>query len=563
MKKIITFILMLSFLFTNVSAAGTDADIKSQLKNSIIMFLSENQVFINGSLLQLDENPEVVPFTENDRTLVPLRFIIEQFSGEVLWNSQTEEITITIDKKEFLFQINNKTLKFEGKSIEMEAVPKLHLEKTFVPLRVIAENLGKELFYKDGVIIISNEKSLLTDLAGSKQSDIVDSLKNKIFFDDKKDIEETQNSETDFTKLSKYIKGNPASEYLLLKSDKTLAVKRNTILGEGVNVENMNSNLKAQNIEIDSIDDCYFLSTDNKLYSVYTKSSGGSFPRSELDFELEKENIVDFSINDRFLITLTSDGTVEVSLNEGVKKKYSASSEQIIFKYIKQGVYPELKNVKNVFACDEICFVTTNDGKLFGWGRNEFGQLGNGDKKDKKEPVLISDSLNIKYIISESNYTIAITTNNELFGWGRNAGYRLTNFENVITPTKLEGISDVIHCAIEGSYTLAVKNDGTVWITGDISETPFFNNNLKTTKEFIQIPEISNILYANFSLEKENDIFEYITYFSTYGKATRIRAPRYPKSNTIISTDGIEYSWNENSKSAYKKTYSDLCIRYE
>ena len=347
------------------------------------------------------------------------------------------------------------------------------------------------------------------------------------------------------TKMTNNIKYSPATKSLILKSDKTVEIKKD--FGH-IDFDDINKKLKEEGIEIDRIGDFCFLSADNNLYYFYTITNMGKFGRDKLEYKLWKEDIADFSSYDDNLIMLTTSGTVEVVPNKSIKTIYD---DRNTFHYVKQKEYPELKNVKKVFAGEDTCFAVTDDDTLYGWGKNVNGQLGIGDKKDKESPTLISKDLNIKYITSKDGYTLAVTNDGQLYGWGRNSFYRLADFDEVLTPKKLEEISDVSHCAIEGDYSLVVKNDGTAWVLGYIAKTPFFKDNLRITKEFVKIPELSDIIYAD---------FRYISTISMIAPNQRNQSVTITKYNAIITIDGTEYTWEEDSKNSPVKTYSNLYI---
>ena len=558
MKKFLA--LLFSAIFISMPIVNANNEIKAQIKQSVVMFISENEVYIDGELSPLDENPKVVPFIENGRTLVPIRFIIEQFSGAVSWNGDTQEITITIDGKKFLFRINNKIVKLDGKEIEIEAAPVLHLEKTYVPLRVIADNVGKDIFYNDGAIIISDEKLKINDLAEVLRNEITSALKNKTYFN-------IPLSETDFRPLSKYLKSHPQTEYLTLKSDKT-------IISSNLKVDNLNAAIKEQNIEIDRIDDKYFLSTDNKLYWVFDQTKRTSSDlKSEVGFELLKEDVSDFAARGHNIITLSTSGEVEVARSRNFLKDDDDVSEDLDkreSRYLTRRIYPELTNVKNVYMGTENCFVITTDGKLYGWGENSSYELGLGDKKYRPFPSLISEAetLKPKHITSKYGCTLLITEDNELYVWGSNTESRLgKNDAQTHTPLKIDDFSDVIYCEPADEFILAVKNDGTVWVLGKILGLNPDKKDLKfkehkpvlksvSSDKFFKSPALSNMLYVTLYNIVNNGYLD---------PRTKIR--RNLHNQYGITKDGKKAFWSENleetSDGLIKPQEADLYIRYE
>jgi alpha-tubulin suppressor-like RCC1 family protein len=72
-------------------------------------------------------------------------------------------------------------------------------------------------------------------------------------------------------------------------------------------------------------------------------------------------------------------------------------------------------------------------------------------------------------IATGSNYTLALEDNGSVWVWGDNSSGQLGDgtsvFKNV--PTKLESISDVVSIVTGGSHSVALKKDGSVWAWGN------------------------------------------------------------------------------------------------
>lgn len=86
-------------------------------------------------------------------------------------------------------------------------------------------------------------------------------------------------------------------------------------------------------------------------------------------------------------------------------------------------------------------FLITTDHKLYGWGRNEHGQLGVGHTSEVQSspsnPVFIKDS--IRQVACRWNYTLALSDDNKIYGWGQNL-WGMMNDQGVhyTSPTLLE-----------------------------------------------------------------------------------------------------------------------------
>jgi alpha-tubulin suppressor-like RCC1 family protein len=63
----------------------------------------------------------------------------------------------------------------------------------------------------------------------------------------------------------------------------------------------------------------------------------------------------------------------------------------------------------------------TADGRLYAWGNNEWGQVGDGTTTQRATPVAIGGALRFRDIAAHQEFSSALGTNGELYFWGRNA----------------------------------------------------------------------------------------------------------------------------------------------
>ena len=95
----------------------------------------------NDDILGFDEPPII----EDGSTLVPMRFLFEQMRADVVWDSETQTATATIDNKAVTFSIDNVNARINNKSAKMDVPARLVNGKTMVPLRFLLENMGYDV----------------------------------------------------------------------------------------------------------------------------------------------------------------------------------------------------------------------------------------------------------------------------------------------------------------------------------------------------------------------------------------------------------------------------------
>lgn len=114
-------------------------EVFSQLREK----LPNNPVYVkfNGDILGFDEPPII----EDGSTLVPMRFLFEQMRADVVWDSETQTATATIDNKAVTFSIDNVNARINNKPAKMDVPARLVNGKTMVPLRFLSENMGYDV----------------------------------------------------------------------------------------------------------------------------------------------------------------------------------------------------------------------------------------------------------------------------------------------------------------------------------------------------------------------------------------------------------------------------------
>lgn len=138
------------------------------------LYVGSNKAFVNDVETQIDEqNSDVAVFVENERSYVPVRFISENYGGDVEWIPETQTINITFSDRVISLTIGNAEIIINGETKELDIAPIIRNERTFLPLRACTEAIGKEVFYSDGLILISDVKDILDP---NWDKDIVDLL---------------------------------------------------------------------------------------------------------------------------------------------------------------------------------------------------------------------------------------------------------------------------------------------------------------------------------------------------------------------------------------------------
>jgi len=179
---------------------------------------------------------------------------------------------------------------------------------------------------------------------------------------------------------------------------------------------------------------------------------------------------------------LGSDSWIQVSANENTsaaiksdfslyvagdmrrhQKGFDPSSNTSLFEFTEVPAY-EPHSWTQIDLGDHHTLALDNDSKLYAWGRNDFGQLGDGTKIDKDSPVLI-DSGSWSKVSAGYNHSLAIKNDGKMYAWGSSGYGEVANSSVKIIDVARGG------CQRTGAHTLQefggyVKSDGTLFTYG-------------------------------------------------------------------------------------------------
>ena len=112
-------------------------------------------ISLNGKEIKTD----APAYIKDDRTLVPIRFISEALGYKVDWNEKDRQVTISKEGIEMVLTIGKKEVLINGVSKSNDVAPEITKDRTFVPIRFIAENFGIKVDWdKDNYVVILTSK---------------------------------------------------------------------------------------------------------------------------------------------------------------------------------------------------------------------------------------------------------------------------------------------------------------------------------------------------------------------------------------------------------------------
>lgn len=221
----------------------------------------------------------------------------------------------------------------------------------------------------------------------------------------------------------------------------------------------------------------------------------------------------------------------------------------------------------------------TQGGEVFGWGANDFGQVGIGVSDDRiftpQKVGGFGDTKTVS-VAAGSSHTLALTEDGTVWAWGLNQDGRLGDgsVNNSPVPVQVDGLTDVVAIAAGDFHSLAVKSDGSVWAWGDNSNGALgqgyedfkahpFPMRVKTSASthLGDVTAVSGGVFFTLALTSAGTVYawgsnfagklgvgdfterHYATQITSFGSVKAVSAGDYH--SLALKSDGTAWSWGE------------------
>lgn len=143
MKKILSMLLVFSMM--TVFAAGCSAAQQSEEEAEepvITLQIGNAMMTVNGIDQEIDPGRGTVPVIENERTLLPVRAVVQAMGGAVAWDDETKTAALAKGDTVILLKIGSDTAFINETYHILDTVPVTINDRTMLPIRFIAEGFG-------------------------------------------------------------------------------------------------------------------------------------------------------------------------------------------------------------------------------------------------------------------------------------------------------------------------------------------------------------------------------------------------------------------------------------
>ena len=185
-------------------------------------------------------------------------------------------------------------------------------------------------------------------------------------------------------------------------------------------------------------------------------------------YKADVHNIVQIACGGKFSLALDADGQL---WGWGDNEHFELSPEKQTRITAPTKIDTGDIDIAYIDACGGSIVILDTEGTLWTWGRNDFHQLGYDTKgKPTSEPRAVPLPLPVTYVAAYSSQTYAILEDGSLWSWGNNSygqlgqGFRSSASEGVL-PGKCWD-SDVVLVQGGSLFCVAMLEDGTILTAG-------------------------------------------------------------------------------------------------
>ena len=119
-------------------------------------------------------------------------------------------------------------------------------------------------------------------------------------------------------------------------------------------------------------------------------------------------------------------------------------------------------------------FAIKDDGTLWGWGKNDDGQVGTGTTNDHATPRPIGNADNWEMVVAagaeDGEHSLGIKEDNTLWSWGDDTDGQLGNgaasTSDVLEPEQVGSATDWMTVQAGDDFSVALKDDNSLWTWG-------------------------------------------------------------------------------------------------
>jgi uncharacterized repeat protein (TIGR01451 family) len=187
-----------------------------------------------------------------------------------------------------------------------------------------------------------------------------------------------------------------------------------------------------------------------------------------------------------------------------------------------------------------------HDGTLWGWGTNEFGQLGVPSPGDHSTPIQIASLTNVIAIAAGDNHSLAVKADGSVWAWGQNVSGQVIpgpNRQDRFVPTQVSGLSNAIGISAGSNHSAALTQNGVVFCWGSNAYGSLGGgiSGVGGT-QLVQVVGLTGVISvklggdSSFALRSDGNIWVWGRNYGRFGNGTNTEGSNVPLQITTLPT---------------------------
>ncbi|WP_274653741.1 RCC1-like domain-containing protein [Paenibacillus humicola] len=208
-------------------------------------------------------------------------------------------------------------------------------------------------------------------------------------------------------------------------------------------------------------------------------------------------------------IALKRDGTVWAFGDNGYGQLGSGTVTAVELNPVQAA---HLDSVVSVAAGDDHSLALRSDGTVWAWGRNNFGQLGDGSTQDSNTPKKVAGLDSVVAIAGGADFSLAVKSDGTVWAWGDNGSGQLGSGDTAAhsTPVQVTRLGGAVSVSGGTDFSLAADKDGRVWAwgnngNGQLGDGSPINHSIPVLSKLMQPVALASARQGDFTLAVDPD----------------------------------------------------------
>lgn len=159
MKKILSILMTLVFAMSMITGCSAAENTESTNNDFVLAMQIGNPVMtVKGEDMPIDEEGSA-PVIVNERTLLPVRAVVEEMGGTVAWDAATKTVMLNYNSDEIKLVIDSPDAALNGAPQTLDTAPTIINDRTMLPIRFIAESFKFTVNWAEATQTVTITKS--------------------------------------------------------------------------------------------------------------------------------------------------------------------------------------------------------------------------------------------------------------------------------------------------------------------------------------------------------------------------------------------------------------------